>query len=177
MTLQLHTAHILSAHASLEQKGKAIQDVREQRNKLESERTRLLNCLREINEDRDKADLMESTLNKECDDMRNKIAQLTEGDYAIAKSDVDRLRQELGQPPLPTLQSTLDEKTSQYLNERRLNGNESQSHTPTEAQGSSSATGGMKRSAPSSARGEEGAAKRPRGRPKGSKNRSKGDAA
>ena len=76
---------------------------------------------------------MESTLNKEyvqwsfftaprslripssirCDDMRNKIAQLTEGDYAIAKSDVDRLRQELGQPPLPTLQSTLDEKTSQ----------------------------------------------------------------
>ncbi|KIK00330.1 hypothetical protein K443DRAFT_679246 [Laccaria amethystina LaAM-08-1] len=178
LTLQLHTAHILSAHASLEQKGKAIQDVREQRNKLESERTRLLNCLREINEDRDKADLMESTLNKECDDIRNKITQLSEGDYAIAKSDVDRLRQELGQPPLPTLQSTLDEKTSQYLNERRLNGNESQSRTP-EAQGSSSTMGGMKRNAPSSARGDtlEGAAKRPRGRPKGSKNRSKGDAA
>jgi hypothetical protein len=76
---------------------------------------------------------MESTLNKEyiqwsllllpeslripwsirCDDIRNKITQLSEGDYAIAKSDVDRLRQELGQPPLPTLQSTLDEKTSQ----------------------------------------------------------------
>jgi hypothetical protein len=33
LTLQLHTAHILSAHASLEQKGKAIQDIREQKNK------------------------------------------------------------------------------------------------------------------------------------------------
>jgi len=67
LTLQLHTAHILSAHASLEQKGKVIQDLREQKNKcvvmkllvisrkfnffsnrLESERTRLLNCLREV---------------------------------------------------------------------------------------------------------------------------------
>ena len=33
LTLQLHTAHILSAHASLEQKAKAIQDLREQKNK------------------------------------------------------------------------------------------------------------------------------------------------
>jgi hypothetical protein len=33
LTLQLHTAHILSAHASLEQKNRAIQDIREQRNK------------------------------------------------------------------------------------------------------------------------------------------------
>lgn len=33
LTLQLHTAHILSAHASLEQKSKAIQDIREQKNK------------------------------------------------------------------------------------------------------------------------------------------------
>jgi hypothetical protein len=48
-----------------------------------------------------------------CQDTRAKIAQLTVGDYAIAKADVDRLRQELGQPPLPSLQSTLDEKTNQ----------------------------------------------------------------
>lgn len=33
LTLQLHTAHILSAHATLDQKAKAIQDVREQRNR------------------------------------------------------------------------------------------------------------------------------------------------
>jgi hypothetical protein len=33
LTLQLHTAHILSAHASLEQKAKGIQDLREQKNK------------------------------------------------------------------------------------------------------------------------------------------------
>lgn len=67
MTLQLHTAHILSAHASLQEKSKTIQDVREQKNKyvecqrhsvskpdrfdrLESERTRLLNALREVSD-------------------------------------------------------------------------------------------------------------------------------
>jgi hypothetical protein len=48
-----------------------------------------------------------------CKDTRAKIAQLTETDYAVAKADVDRLREELGQPALPSLQSTLDEKTSQ----------------------------------------------------------------
>lgn len=44
-----------------------------------------------------------------------KIAALTEGEYAVSKQEVDRLRQELGQPPLPSLQSTLDEKSSQYV--------------------------------------------------------------
>jgi len=34
LTLQLHTAHILSAHANLEQKSKAIQDLLEQKNRL-----------------------------------------------------------------------------------------------------------------------------------------------
>ncbi|KAF8912245.1 hypothetical protein CPB84DRAFT_1722685 [Gymnopilus junonius] len=184
LTLQLHTAHILSAHATLEQKGKTIQDLREQKNKLESERTRLLNALREVNEDRDKVDLMESTLEKECRETRNKIAQLTETDYAIAKRDVDRLRAELGQPPMPSLQSTLEEKTAQYLNERRLSGNDAQSAS-TPGGSASGATGptSNKRSAPpnngngSGTPGHDGngqASKRPRGRPKGSKNKSKG---
>ncbi|KAK0205668.1 hypothetical protein IW262DRAFT_786274 [Armillaria fumosa] len=120
LTLQLHTAHILSAHASLEQKSKAVQDIREQKNKLESERQRLLNCLRQVNEDRDQADLLESTIDKECTEIRQRIQQITEGEYTVAKRDVDRLRQELGQPPLPSLQTMLDEKSSQFLTERRL---------------------------------------------------------
>ncbi|KAJ3489620.1 hypothetical protein NLJ89_g11515 [Agrocybe chaxingu] len=144
--------------------------------RLESERTRLLNCLREINEDRDKVDLMEASLEKECSDTRAKIKQLTDGDYAIAKADVDRLRQELGQPPLPSLQSTLEEKTAQYLNERRLNGNESQTASASQnvANASTSANGnGNKRSAPPATPSTEVQAKRPRGRPKGSKNKNK----
>ncbi|PFH48485.1 hypothetical protein AMATHDRAFT_81757 [Amanita thiersii Skay4041] len=160
LTLQLHTAHILSAHASLDQKSQEIQDIKEQKNRLDSERTRLLNSLREINEDRDKADLMEVTIKKECDELRQKIDQLTEGDYAAAKKDVDRLRQELGQSPLPSLHATLEEKKVQYLNERRLNGNENQisniKRTGTEPSETVPPTG-----------------KRPRGRPKGSKNRAK----
>ncbi|KAL4067843.1 hypothetical protein J3A83DRAFT_3755613 [Scleroderma citrinum] len=150
LTLQLHTAHIVSAHATLEQKDKAIQDIREQKNKLDSERTRLLNCLAEINADRDKADLMETSLS--CAELRQQIAALQGGEYAIAKRDVDRLRAELGQPSLPPLQATLDEKTSQYLHDRRVNGEKrTASDGPAEVQ--------------------QAATKRPRGRPKGSKNR------
>jgi len=165
LTLQLHTAHILSAHASLEQKSKAIQDIREQKNKLESERNRLLNCLVAVNKDRDKADLMEVSIDRECVELRLKINTLTEGDYTVAKRDVDRLRVELGQQPLPSLQSTLDEKSAQYLNERRLNGNGDNTNT-------SSST---KRAAGEvQLEGPPGSGKRPRGRPKGSKNRTKG---
>ena len=54
LTLQLHTAHILTSHGTLESKNKALQDIKEQKDRLESERMRLLNCLRQVNEDRDK---------------------------------------------------------------------------------------------------------------------------
>ncbi|KAF7986600.1 hypothetical protein HWV62_26380 [Athelia sp. TMB] len=162
LTLQLHTAHILSAHASLDVKSKAIQDIKEQKNKLESERTRLLNCLRE-------ADLHEASLTRECSDLRGKITVLTDGDYAIAKRDVDRLRQELGQPPLPSLQSTIDEKSAQYLNQRRLDGNTQDDGHGQTPQAKRSAT-----EAP--ADGQPAPGKRPRGRPKGSKNKTKGQA-
>ncbi|PPQ86931.1 LOW QUALITY PROTEIN: hypothetical protein CVT25_009817 [Psilocybe cyanescens] len=253
LTLQLHTAHILSAHATLEQKGKAIQDLREQKNKRNSGwkasdqdywpevNTRLALILFfvhqspiiQVNADRDKVkplqacprsiskpqynilqvDMMEHSLEKEsvnphsqctvqsvntinrCRETRTKITQLTETDYAVAKADVDRLRQELGQPPLPSLQSTLDEKTSQYLTERRMSGNDAQQpsqsatapvrNTPALSTAAVAATSGSasttttttknannKRSASSSIP-HDGLSKKPRGRPKGSKNKSK----
>ena len=182
LTLQVHTAHILSAHASLDEKGKALQDVKEQKNRcvlsiepefkantcflstrLESERARLLNCLREVscvfgmqlnpfyyggqvNEDRDKVGIQpligddaylcsrltcwrrRSTRSElcpqgqtavstneghgRCDDLRSKIQTITDGEYSNSKREVDKLRQELGQEPLPSLQNMLDEKSA-----------------------------------------------------------------
>ncbi|THH28209.1 hypothetical protein EUX98_g5981 [Antrodiella citrinella] len=159
LTLQLHTAHILSAHASLDQKNKQIQDLKEQKNRLESERLRLLNCLREVNEDRDKADLLEVTLNKECSDLQTKIQVITDGEYAVAKADVDRLRQELGESPVPSLQATIEEKSQQYLKELRLQSEAI--NTPT------------KRSADELGSDGQPTVKRPRGRPKGSKTKAK----
>ncbi|KAH9005030.1 hypothetical protein EDB86DRAFT_2796427 [Lactarius hatsudake] len=156
LTLQLQTAHILSAHATLEQKMRSIQDLKEQTNKLDSERARLLNCLREVNEDRDKTDMMEAQLNNECTELRTRIQQITDGEYATAKRDVDALRAELGQPPLPTLQTTLEEKSQQYLQERRLGGEQHSKRTADEI---------LPEGAPATS------TKRPRGRPKGSKNR------
>ncbi|KAI5122216.1 hypothetical protein M0805_002705 [Coniferiporia weirii] len=169
LTLQLHTAHILSAQSTLDAKNKALQDIKEQKNRLESERNRLLNCLREVNEDRDKADIMETSINKECAELRTKIQFITDGDYASAKREVDSLRAELGQPPVPSLQQTLDEKSAAYLNERRLNGNNvvsggGEASTPVPVV--------VKRAAAEPA-GIETPIKRPRGRPKGSKNRTK----
>ncbi|KAI0311573.1 hypothetical protein OF83DRAFT_748994 [Amylostereum chailletii] len=147
LTLQLHTAHILSAHATLDQKERDIQDLKEQKNKLESERQRLLKSLREVNEDRDKADMLESQYDRECAELRERIQRLSDTEYAAAKKEVDALRAELGQPPTPSLQSLVDERSQQYLHERLA------------------AQIGEKR--------EEGepVAKRPRGRPKGSKNK------
>ncbi|TFK72731.1 hypothetical protein BDN72DRAFT_792029 [Pluteus cervinus] len=170
LTLQLHTAHILSAHASMEQKRKAVEDIKEQKNKLDSERSRLLQCLSQVNEDRDKADLLQTSIEKEYRELETKITTLTEGEYAVAKRDVDRLRQELGHPPVQTLQNALDEKASQYLNERRLNGNESQNSSA-----SASASVSAKRNATEASLPPDGHSngKRPRGRPKGSKNRAK----
>jgi len=45
-----------------------------------------------------------------CSDLRLKIQTITDGEYAIAKRDVEQLRIELGQPPLPNLQETLEER-------------------------------------------------------------------
>ncbi|EJD02160.1 uncharacterized protein FOMMEDRAFT_124435 [Fomitiporia mediterranea MF3/22] len=164
LTLQLHTAHILSAHSQLEAKNKALQDVKEEKNRLESERSRLLNCLRQVNEDRDKTDLCEQTINKEISDLRAKIQAITDGEYAVAKREVDALRAELGQPPMPSLQQTLEEKNQAYLNERRLNG------APASTETSTPVLSGAKRTISEPAAAET-PTKRPRGRPKGSKNK------
>jgi hypothetical protein len=41
--------------------------------------------------------------------------ELTEGDYATAKRNADRLRHSLGQEPTPSLQSLIEEKSAQYV--------------------------------------------------------------
>ncbi|GJJ12372.1 hypothetical protein Clacol_006613 [Clathrus columnatus] len=147
LTLQVHTAHILSAHAALDEKGKALQDV---------------------NEDRDKVDMLEATINKECDELRAKIKVITDGEYAAAKHEVDILRQELGQEPLPSLQQMLDEKSAALS--RRLN-------ATGEIAGTKKRTASSSRADELAASGSNGPsetpAKRARGRPRGSRNKIK----
>lgn len=50
-----------------------------------------------------------------CTDLRNRIRTIEDGDYALAKRDVDALRSELDEPPLPSLQQVLEEKSQQYV--------------------------------------------------------------
>lgn len=45
-----------------------------------------------------------------CEEIRLEIQQLTDGEYAVAKREVDKLRRELGMEESKTLQSQLEEK-------------------------------------------------------------------
>lgn len=168
LELQVQTAQIITFHQELETKDKALQDVKEKKNRLEGERARMLENLRKVNEERDRADMEESNISKDCMNLRNKIQIITDGEYAEARRMVDALRTELGQPPAPSLQQSLEEKNAAYLNERRLNGAPS---AGTEAAASSSTS--LKRPASEVNNTPESTGKRPRGRPKGSKNRAK----
>ncbi|KAF9792805.1 hypothetical protein BJ322DRAFT_1031492 [Thelephora terrestris] len=178
LTLQLHTAHILSAHESLEQKTKRSKT-------LESERNKLLNALREVNEDRDKADIMEVTLTRECSDLRLKIQSITDGEYAIAKRDVDQLRGELGQAPLPGLQETLEERRRDFMHQQMASINppvpkpnsNKRPHSSINGTAPMGPTVVMTEGATTAAEPEVAQppqpGKRPRGRPKGSKTKKK----
>ena len=110
--------------------------------------------------DRDQTDLAQATLDRECDALRAKIKVLSEGEYAIAKNDVDRLRADLGEEPLQSLQQTLDERSAAYLEERI--------RQRTERENAAAAATAQKRPSEST---QDGQSKRPRGRPKGSRNK------
>ncbi|KAJ1308623.1 hypothetical protein OPQ81_004320 [Rhizoctonia solani] len=204
LTLQLHTAQILSAHSSLEQRNKKLEDVRAQKDWLESERARLLDELRKVNEEREKIDLSESSLQREVNDLKNKIKTITDGEYGIVKKEVEIIRKELGMTPLPSLQVTLEEKGAS-THKRRLEQTNNESSTPdveapavvpslmVQPSAQANATMPVKRgpgrprkvpvdingdslsSLPTTESGQDGASpgKRPRGRPKGSKNKPK----
>jgi len=159
----------MSAQSQLEAKNKAKQDVLEEKSKLENERSRLLKALQDVNADRDKADLMEATIDKECNELRAKIRSVSDGDYSAAKHQVDSLRAELGMPPMPSLQQAMAEKSAAYLNDRRLNG-------PVDMATGHFVAGTKRASVEPAMQDVNAQGKRPRGRPKGSKNKSKGSA-
>ncbi|KAH8813411.1 hypothetical protein DL96DRAFT_1626001 [Flagelloscypha sp. PMI_526] len=154
LTLQLATSHLISVHSAADEQQKAIEDSKAEKNRLESERVRLLECLAQVNTDRDKADLLLADLQSRQTQTRFQITTLTspESQYATSKKEVDRLRRDLGESPLPPLQKVLEERLGRYLTERRLNGNV--------------AINGAKRAAPTAELDGAPVAKRGRGRPK-----------
>jgi hypothetical protein len=50
-----------------------------------------------------------------CTELQQKIQTLTDGEYTNAKAEVDKLRQELGQEPVPSLQTLIEEKSAQCV--------------------------------------------------------------
>ncbi|KAG8897614.1 hypothetical protein FRC01_011251 [Tulasnella sp. 417] len=166
----------------------------------ESQRTSLLAQLREINESREKVDLEESKAQKECDDLRKKINELEHGEYSTAKVEVDKLRRELGLEETKSLKSQLEERAAKQRRSSAGNAGEATSSgtnpEPTSSSppppsqlpqkrgpgrppklattGTPVAAAPVVTSTPSDVPSDGGPpAKRPRGRPKGSKNKPK----
>jgi len=180
-------------------------DIKSKRDRLEAQRASLLNQLREVNENREKVDLEESRAQREYDDIDRSIKEVTNGEYAGAKKEVDKLRRELGMEETRSLESQLEEKTSKQQQQRRPSGagetsaNGTAGHGPEAVQvpASSSSTANSFSSPPQQHPQKRGPgrppkhaqpslageplsdgpppAKRPRGRPKGSKNKPKED--
>jgi hypothetical protein len=78
--------------------------------------------------------MIELTLEKECvcilvsivtrclcslcrrsNELQTKIQTISNNDYAHTKVEVDRFREELGQPALPSLQAVIEEKSQQCV--------------------------------------------------------------
>jgi hypothetical protein len=53
-----------------------------------------------------------TSVGSSCEEIKKEISLITDGEYAAAKQRVDELRQELGQPPLPALQTIMDERAA-----------------------------------------------------------------
>ncbi|KAG8894725.1 ADP/ATP carrier protein [Tulasnella sp. 403] len=148
----------------------------------QSQRAQLLNQLREVNENREKVDLEESKAQKEhvllCDDIRRKVQELTDGEYATAKREVDKLRQELGLDPSKTIESQLEEKARKRRNSTNGGvGEASQSTVNPEpivvASPQKRGPGRPPKVVTAEVVDGPPPPKRPRGRPKGSKNKPK----
>ncbi|KAF8316916.1 uncharacterized protein EI90DRAFT_2944073, partial [Cantharellus anzutake] len=119
LTLQMHTAHVLSAHEALQVRNATIEDIKAQKNWLESERTSLLSQLQQVTEDRQKvfhrsrsAWTVLRASSPRRTEFQHKIQSIKEGEYAALKQQVDSLRAELGMTPIRSLQSLLDEKSA-----------------------------------------------------------------
>ncbi|KAG8928672.1 hypothetical protein FRC02_006617 [Tulasnella sp. 418] len=194
LTLQLHTTHILSQHSNLHKKEKVLEDLKGQRQHLEQERAQLLDRLRGVNEEREKVDLNESKVHKECEEIRRQIQHMTDTEYASAKHEVDALRQELGLEAVKSLQAQIEEKSATYRRQNKQPVAQPQTSTPETPEVMSPSRNQPAAPSPSRKRGPEQSSqsaptstpitssdhtvdgppiKRPRGRPKGSKNKPK----
>ncbi|KAG9003431.1 hypothetical protein FRB95_010933 [Tulasnella sp. JGI-2019a] len=173
LTLQMHTSRIVAYNLTLQKKERSMGAVRKQKESLEAQHTQLLNKLRVIDENREKAELEEAKALRECEEMRTLIKEMTEGEYTAAKTAVDRLRQELDMDPAPSLERKLEEKRGRHstaapmLTPVQARTTVSDARVPTKRTSSDR----LATSTESLPVRDVPPAKRPRGRPKGSKNK------
>ncbi|KAG8880876.1 hypothetical protein FRB97_000387 [Tulasnella sp. 331] len=106
-----------------------------------------------------------------CDEIRNQMKEMTDGEYAEAKAAVDRLRRELDLDPAPSLEQKLEEKRQSGRHNTAGPAQASpQPEAPPSPRKRHSSDNLETGTIPSPAHGSP-PSKRPRGRPKGSRNK------
>ncbi|KZV96222.1 hypothetical protein EXIGLDRAFT_439436 [Exidia glandulosa HHB12029] len=97
LTLELVKAKVLALQGMLSTREQELQSVKERKEMLDQERSRLLASLRAVNEAHEHAEVEERTLSADVHALQHQIQFLTSGELPIAQAKLDALRVELGE--------------------------------------------------------------------------------
>ncbi|KAF8972413.1 hypothetical protein BGZ52_009996, partial [Haplosporangium bisporale] len=104
---------------SLEDKDSILDEVRAERKSLQSELSRYIAMVKQVQKDLELASQAETQLVTERDQLSLQLAQIRDTDYKILKEEVDQLRAKKGMRSLPTLEQEQAEVMGRYLEQRR----------------------------------------------------------
>ncbi|KAG0037768.1 hypothetical protein BGZ82_001903 [Podila clonocystis] len=110
---------VLTMAQSLEDKDSILDEVRAERKSLQSELSRYIAMVKQVQKDLELASQAETQLVTERDQLSLQLAQIRDTDYKILKEEVDQLRAKKGMRPLPTLEQEQAEVMGRYLEQRR----------------------------------------------------------
>ncbi|KAG0017511.1 hypothetical protein BGZ81_010718 [Podila clonocystis] len=110
---------VLTMAQSLEDKDSILDEVRAERKSLQSELSRYIAMVKQVQKDLELASQAETQLVTERDQLSLQLAQIRDTDYKILKEEVDQLRVKKGMRPLPTLEQEQAEVMGRYLEQRR----------------------------------------------------------
>ncbi|KAF9113750.1 hypothetical protein BGX27_000855 [Mortierella sp. AM989] len=104
---------------TLEDKQSILDEVRSERKTLQSELSRYITMVKQIQKDFELAQQAETELTKERDQLSQHLTQLKHHDFKNIKEEVDQLREKKGLRPLPSLEQEEAEYMGRYLEQRR----------------------------------------------------------
>ncbi|KAF9434099.1 hypothetical protein BGZ76_008545 [Entomortierella beljakovae] len=104
---------------TLEEKQSVLDEVKSERKSLQSELSRYIIMVKQIQKDYELIQQAEAELTKDRDQLSQQLTQLRDHDFNFLKEEVDQLRAKKGLRPLPSLEQEEAEHLGRYLEKRR----------------------------------------------------------